>query len=269
MNTCRIVLCISIVVAQAAFATGACAHRGDTKHFPENTLPAFVSAVEKGAHQIEFDVQRTKDGELVLMHDATIDRTTDGTGKIEEMTFAEVRALDAGGWFNAAMAGTRVPAMREVLEVIPPAIVCNVHLKDSPGVAAAAAALIRDMDRLDQCFLACTLEQAGEAHAAVPEIRICNMSRQSGDGQAYVDSTIAAKSAFIQLHKSEGLDGIKDAVSQLHANGVLVNYFGTEDEPTIRILAGAGVDYILTDDLDLCLRVLAALPEKTAPQGSE
>ncbi len=235
----------------------ACAHRGDRAKAPENTLPAFASAVSKGAHQIEFDVHLTRDGELVIMHDAAVDRTTDGSGAIADMTFAEIRALDAGSWFSPAFKGTQVPTLRETLEIIPESILCNVHLKNAPGVAAASAALIRDMGRLTHCFLACTLAQAAEAREAAPGIMICNMDRQGGDRTAYIDQTIQEGCAFIQLHWGQGFDGLKGDVRRLHQAGVRVNWFGAQEEAPIRQLAEASVDFILTDDLDLCLRVLS------------
>lgn len=255
-----VVLCATIGSAPA-FATGACAHRGDTQAAPENTIPAFESAVKKGADQIEFDVQISKDGVLVLLHDPTLNRTTNGTGKPADYTFEELRALDAGSWFDPAFSATPIPTLREALEIIPPEIQCNVHLKNAPGVAAASAKLIDEMGRLDQCFLACTLEQAAEAQVVVPTIRICNMSRQGGDRTAYIDTTLDNGCAFIQLHQNNGLNGIDEAVKRLHDGNVTINYFGTEDPDTIRALADAGVDYILTDNLDLCLQVLTEKAE--------
>lgn len=255
MMNLTITTCIAFAQALSS-ATGACAHRGDVKNAPENTIPAFESAVKLGAQQIEFDVQLSKDGELVIMHDATLDRTTDGTGPVSARTFEELRALDAGSWFSAGFAGTRIPTLRETLEAIPPSVLCNVHLKNSPGVAAATAKAIAEMGRLDQCFLACTVEQADEAKAVVPDITICNMSRQGGDRTAYVDLTIERDCGFIQLHQNNGTKGLREAVDRLHAGGVTVNYYGAQDAPTIRALAEGGVDYILTDDLPLCLAIL-------------
>ena len=247
---------LSLVANAPCAATQACAHRGDKACAPENTLPAIRSAVEKGAAQIEFDVQATRDGHLVIMHDATVDRTTNGFGKVSDLTFDEIRALDAGSWFSSKFRDDRVPTLREVLEVIPASILCNVHLKNAPGVAAARATLIRDMGKLEQCFLACTEAQAKEAQAVVPAISICNMDRQEGNRAAYIDKTLALKNAFIQLHHKEGTEGLNEDVARLHAAGVRVNWFGAQEEGLIRLLAEAGVDYILTDDLDLCQRVL-------------
>jgi glycerophosphoryl diester phosphodiesterase len=236
--------------------TQACAHRGDQKAAPENTIPAFESAVRKKAAQIELDVHLSKDGELVIIHDATLNRTTDGTGPVADRTLAELRALDAGSWFSPAFAGTKIPTLREALDVIPHDILVNVHLKNAPGVAAGSAKLIAAMERLDHCFLACTIEQAAEAKQVAPTIKICNMTRQTLPG-AYVKLTLQQKSDFIQLHVGGWLGKLSDVVATCHAAGITVNYFGAQEEKLIRSLADAGVDYILTDDLDLCQRVLA------------
>lgn len=255
----HLVLLISVctfVGGAPGTGTFACAHRGDQACAPENTLAAFRLAVEKGAPMIEFDVQATRDGRLVIMHDPTVDRTTNGKGKVSELPFTEIRALDAGSWFKPELKGEQVPTLEETLEVIPETILCNVHLKNSPGVAAVTARVLREMARLNHCFLACTVIQAEEARAEVPEVKICNMDRQDPDRKAYVDQTIELGSAFIQLHHKQGIEGLKADVDRLHTAAVQVNFFGAQEEPLIRTLAEAGVDYILTDDLDLCQRIL-------------
>ncbi len=90
-------------------------HRGEHLHHPENTMPAFQAAVEAGADFIEVDVRTTSDGKLVLMHDATVDRCTNGHGDLANMTFDEVRKLDAGAKMGPDFAGTKVPTFDEVL----------------------------------------------------------------------------------------------------------------------------------------------------------
>jgi glycerophosphoryl diester phosphodiesterase len=90
-------------------------HRGEHLSHPENTLPAFQAAIDAGADYFELDVRTTSDGQLVLMHDGTVDRTTNGHGAVKEMTFAQIRALDAGSKMNAQFAGTRVPTLEEAL----------------------------------------------------------------------------------------------------------------------------------------------------------
>lgn len=91
------------------------AHRGASNAAPEDTLPAFTAALRAGARILEMDVRFTADGEAVVLHDATVDRTTNGTGAVAAMRLASVRRLDAGRWFSRPFRGTRVPLLREVL----------------------------------------------------------------------------------------------------------------------------------------------------------
>jgi glycerophosphoryl diester phosphodiesterase len=92
------------------------AHRGASGHAPENTLAAFKRALTLGATFIETDLQLTRDSRFVAMHDSSVDRTTNGQGKVHDMTLAEIRRLDAGSWFGSAFAGERVPTLDEILE---------------------------------------------------------------------------------------------------------------------------------------------------------
>ncbi len=93
------------------------AHRGLLRYSPENTLANFRACLELRVG-FEFDVERTKDGHLVCIHDSTVDRTTNGTGKVAELTLAELRALDAGSWFDAKFACERIPTVAEVLSLV-------------------------------------------------------------------------------------------------------------------------------------------------------
>jgi len=110
------------------------AHRGNSKYFPENTIAAFKSAMELNPDMLEIDLHMTKDGEIIMMHDHTVDRTTNGTGLIREKTLAEVKALDAGSWKGEQFAGEKVPAFREFLDFLKnwPEVLVNVELKDYP-----------------------------------------------------------------------------------------------------------------------------------------
>jgi glycerophosphoryl diester phosphodiesterase len=92
------------------------AHRGASGHAPENTLAAFKKAVAMGATFIETDLQLSRDARFVAIHDATVDRTTNGQGPVHDMTLAELRRLDAGSWFGSEYAGERIPTLEELLE---------------------------------------------------------------------------------------------------------------------------------------------------------
>ena len=91
------------------------AHRGSKGTHPENTLASFKEAVSVGSDGIELDVHLPKDGQLVVIHDETVDRTTNGTGEIRNLTLAEIKALDAGSWFYNTYAGEKIPTLEEVL----------------------------------------------------------------------------------------------------------------------------------------------------------
>lgn len=107
------------------------AHRGEHLHHPENTLVAFQAAADAGADYFELDVRTTSDGKLILMHDRTLDRTTNGTGDVKSHTFNEIRSLDAGVRFSPAFTGTKVPTFDEALDLARNRINVYVDTKDA------------------------------------------------------------------------------------------------------------------------------------------
>ena len=233
-------------------ARGLCAHRGAMSTHPENTIPAFEEALRLGAQMIEFDVQLTKDGALVLMHDATVDRTTNGKGKVNDLTLAELKALDAGGKMDAKFAGTRIPTFEEALAVFPRNVWLNCHLKGGAAVGEATAKVIEKAGRTHQAFLAATGDAAKAARAAVPDLLICNMERQ-GSSMAYAQETIAMKAQFIQL-LGKGEVPV-EAVKLLKDAGIRVNYYHDESPEGLRRQWDAGVDFPLVNDLAAAIPV--------------
>ncbi len=105
------------------------AHRGESGHAPENTLAAFRAAIEAGADMIELDVHLTRDREVVVIHDDVLGRTAGGKGDVAEKSLAELKALDAGSWFDPRFAGEQIPTLAEVLEVARGRILINIELK--------------------------------------------------------------------------------------------------------------------------------------------
>lgn len=231
---------------------GLCAHRGAMSTHPENTLPAFEEAVRLGAQMIEFDIQLTKDGALVLMHDTTVDRTTNGKGKVADLTLAELKALDAGVKMAPRFAGTRIPTFEEALAFFPKHIWLNCHLKGGADVGAATAKVIEKTGRKHQAFLAATAAAAEAARAAVPDILICNMERQGGS-MAYAEDTIAMQAQFIQL-LGKGEIPVA-AIKLLAAAGVRVNYYHDESPDGLRRQWNAGVNFPLVNDLVPAIQV--------------
>lgn len=104
-------------------------HSGARQYAPSNTLPAFELCVEQGAVGTELDVHRSKDGHPVILHDFTVDASTDGEGKVADMTLAELKALDAGSWFGEEFAGATIPTLDEVFETVGKSLLVNVEIK--------------------------------------------------------------------------------------------------------------------------------------------
>ena len=125
------------------------AHRGFQTHYPENTMVSFMAAVEAGAQFVELDVTFTRDRQVVVMHDDTVDRTTNGIGPVYRYTLNELRQLDAGSWFDPRFTGERIPTLMEVLEQVTKQVNINIEIKS--------------YDRLAR-------EQAGEIEQAVVEL---------------------------------------------------------------------------------------------------
>ena len=233
---------------------GICAHRGDRSACPENTVPAFVSAARKGAAMVEFDVKRCKSGELVILHDATVDRTTDGTGRIEEMTFAELRKLDAGVRFGRSFAGTRIPTFDEAIDCLPKdGIWINVHCGGGKGVSAEVARKIREKGRLTQAFVASDRGGVRAARKAVPEIKACRMGgRWDGlwtaqESHEFLKSATDLGYQFAQPHFS--VFAAEDAKA-FHDKGGKITYFWVNRPDQLAAALAMGVDFPLTDRLD-------------------
>ena len=119
------------------------AHRGAVKFAPENTLAAIDKAIELGADIIEMDIRETKDGYLVICHDSTLERTTNGTGKISEKTLAELKQLDAGSWFGEEFSGLKIPTLREALDLLKGRAKPDIDFK--AGSPAKLVALLHEM----------------------------------------------------------------------------------------------------------------------------
>lgn len=109
-------------------------HRGAARHAPENTLVSIREAARQGAPWVEIDVHLNRDKVPVLIHDHTLDRTTDGTGRVADKTLAELKALDAGSWFDAKFAGERIPTLEECLNLcLELGLLINIEIKPTPG----------------------------------------------------------------------------------------------------------------------------------------
>ena len=240
---------------------GVAAHRGASVTHPENTIPAIEEAVRLGAHQIEIDVRLTSDDRLVLLHDATLDRTTDvatvfpdrENRNVETYKFEEVRRLDAGSWKAQEFAGLPVPTLEEALDVIPRDCWVNLDVKGERELGAAVAREVLRLGRERECFLSLRGEaREGALEVAQGRLLLNNMERQS-TATEYVDRTIDGRFDFIQFFR-DPFPSAED-IERLKGAGVRINYCCTNDPGQLRDWFDAGIEFPLVDDVAAAMDV--------------
>jgi len=225
-----------------------CAHRGASREYPENTHLAFEQALQAGAHMLEFDVRRTCDGRCVIMHDSTVDRTTSGSGAVAELTWQQIRSLDAGQ-------GQRVPDLDEMFAYADRAML-NVQIKtpredDGVNIAMILADYFRDpLIRRRAFVVAGDLPFMSKLRELVPDVRLCNTQLRHDPLAA---ATVEPVSQVIQP-RADTVD--REMVAQAHRCGLKVNVFYADDADTANRLIDMQVDGILTNDPALLKRVL-------------
>lgn len=152
------------------------AHRGANKESPENTYAAAELCVEMGVAYVEVDVRMSADSVFFIMHDALVNRTTNGSGRLAAMTATEIRKLDAGSWFGEAFAGEQVPELRDYLEAMRGRIGVYLDVKD--GDIERLVALLRSLEMTEEVFLWSGNDEVMESLAALaPELRLKSNAR--------------------------------------------------------------------------------------------
>ncbi len=238
------------------------AHRGASAAAPPNTLAAFRKAAELGADGVELDVHLSADGVPVVIHDFTVDGTTDGTGRVRDLPLAALRELDAGSRFDPAFAGERIPTLEEVFAEIGGRLLINVELKsmpgnDYPGMEEAVAALIRRFDLTDQVLVSSFNPLAlRRFRRAAPEIPI---------GFLYEAAPLSRLARLLAtLLPGLGLQAVHphwslvrpETVHQAHRLGRRVVVW-TVDEPEVMArMVGWGVDVVITNYPDRLSTIL-------------
>ena len=217
------------------------AHRGGSALFPENTCAAF-RACEGLADRIEFDVQATADGELVVIHDDTVDRTTDGSGAVADLTLARLKALDAGSHFSSAFAGERIPTLAEALRALPPGIPAVVDCKT--GSAEAIVNALRSANALSNSVIACggldLLQAIRQLDSSVELAYVAS-------GPLGPDNVAVAKRMGVTAFAWNKADATKDVVELVHAAGMRFYVFSPTPSE-VPLFLDLGVDGIYADD---------------------
>lgn len=234
-------------------------HRGARAYAPMNTIPSFELAHEMGAHGIEFDVRRSKDGVLVLLHDATIDGTSNGHGNVADLTFAELRELDFGGWLDAKYAGTQIPTLDELFEAVGNKFLMNVEIKcerlASEGIEQQVAETIARHGLADRILISSFNPLVVKRSAkAMPHIL---------RGLLVEAETPFARARLLQTLDIQALHPyfpFIDAsyMQKARALGLAVNTWTVNDPAEAQRLAGLGVSAVITDKPDLILAALGA-----------
>lgn len=254
------------------------AHRGGAALAPENTLEAFRSALERWeADILEMDVRLSRDGEVVVIHDPTVDRTTDGTGRVEDLTWGELKELDAGFRFldpagqpSFRGRGVRIPRFQEVLEAFPGARL-NVEAKD-PRVAGPLVNLIRRYRAEPRVLVAAEWERhrrrvrdyPGPWGSSRHQIALFLLLHRLPWGGPYTPGADA-------LQVPETHRGIRIVtprfVREAHRKGLAVHVWTVDDPADMLRLLSWGVDGIQTDRPDLLASVLVETAGRPPPPG--
>ncbi len=227
------------------------AHRGASSYAPENTFPSFDLALEMGADGLETDVQATRDGVLVLLHDRRVDRTTDGSGPVSEMGWSRLSELDAGAWFAPRFAGARVPSLEAFLARYAGRIGLALEIK-APGVEPALVEMLRPY-RLDDGLTITSFDWASVAavRELAPALRVGWLTH-AFDAET-IERVRAAGMAQICPRAS---DVTPDLVALAHRRGLEVRAWGVADEGLMARAVEAGVDGMTVNFPDVLLAFL-------------
>ena len=228
-----------------------CAHRGFNTIAPENSMPAFGAAVALGAEEIEFDIWSTKDGVLVSCHDDTLDRVSNGSGKIYEHTYEELLQLDFGIKHGEAFKNLKIPTFEEILAKFAKSVIMNIHVKiwdcnfENPMVEEIIA-LIRKYDAQSHVYFMTTNDSITKRIMEyAPDIMCCLGWNGNKEPLSMVERAITLGAKKIQLFKPYFN---QETVNKARENGIICNVFWSDDFDEAKQFLNMGISTILTND---------------------
>ncbi len=236
------------------------AHRGASAYAPENTLAAFELALQQGAPAIELDVKLSADGHAVVIHDPTVDRTTNGKGKVARLSLAELRALDAGSFFSEKYRGEKIPTLEEVFDLVGKRALINIELTNyttpRDSLVEEVCRLVREhhMEEnvLFSSFLPRNLHQAA---ILLPEVPRGLLALEGWKG-LWMRSFQFFFGNYQALHPYVS-DVTPQQIASVHRIGRRVHVWTVNDADQMRRLLKWGADGIFTDDPPLALQIAA------------
>ena len=241
----------------------AVAHRGHSIAYPENTLEAYRKAIELGVEMIECDVNITSDGTLVMMHDPTLDRTTNGTGRVSAATWEEIQRLDAGGRFKPEFAGARIPLTEETLllyketDTLSCFEVKGADAEESNRIALRLVELLVKHNMLDTAFMSSYHHEALQlAKSKCPELLLAPERLPDDAPPDPPEAVRQAKSFPAPVLQHQYTVLTEEVVRVLHENEIAVWSWSTTDEASMVLSIELGADALMGDDVQLMLEIL-------------
>ena len=250
---------LKTILPSGRFPVMVIAHRGFSGCAPENTMIAFQKGMEAGSDMIELDVRFSKEGEVVVIHDETLERTTTGNGKVIEKTINELKKLDAGSKFHSSFSGERIPTLREVLQLAHRQIRVNIELKignyERWTILDLAERALREVEMagmVDQVvfssFDPIALERVLKKNQAAPVAylynRPWNFPREVTEGRPF--STLTCRKSVLTAEN----------ISRAHQEGIRVGVYTLNTEEEMGKFIELKVNAIITDYPDRLIKIL-------------
>ena len=236
------------------------AHRGSSAYAPENTLAAFNLAVRQNADAIEFDAKLSADGHVVVIHDQTVDRTTDGQGKVSEMNLVDLKQLDAGSKFDTSFAGEQIPTLEEVFESVLGKIFINIELTNYASLRndlpEKAVKIVRSFNAENQVLFSSFNPIALRKIRKIMPSAPLGLLAFPGFAGTWARSRLGRWVPY-QALQPEVKDVTNDLIQEQHYNGRKVNTYTVNDSDQMLDLFKMGIDGIFTDDPPLAQQTLA------------
>jgi glycerophosphoryl diester phosphodiesterase len=235
------------------------AHRGACAHAPENTLAAFKLAEEAGAPAVELDVKLSLDGEVMVIHDPDVDRTTGSTGRVNQMSCADLQKLDAGRFFSESFKGEKIPLLENVFELLEGRLLINIELTNytSPRddlVEKTAACVVRCGMQDQVMFSSFSSTNLLKARKLLPDVPTGLLLLEGSAG--WLTRSFFARFFLPEIIHPFHTDATPAFIQREHKRNRRVNVWTVNDPAEMKLLFQANVDGIFTDDPALAIRVL-------------
>jgi len=234
------------------------AHRGASAYAPENTLASFELAIEQGADGIELDVKLSADGRVVVIHDATVDRTTGAHGRVKDTTLDEMRSLDAGSFFSEKFKNERIPTLEEVFETVGNRTFINVELTNYNAphdhLVETVCMLVKKFGLHKRVLFSSFLpSNLARTRSYLPDVPT-GLLALGGILGAWPRSFGFVFGKYDALH-ANNKDATHEQIQRVHRLKRRIHVWTVNEEKDMRRLFGWGVDAIFTDDPQLAVKV--------------